>query len=344
MTQAVDAYPSLETPFLIVIGASAGGVEAIAQLIQALPPNLPAAILAVIHFPAYSKSVLPQILNRRGQWPASQAKDGAAILPGQIYTASPDYHLVVQQGYVSLNHGPQENGHRPAIDVLFRSAAKAYGSRTIGVVLSGTLDDGTVGLKIIKSQGGIAIAQDPNEALFNSMPRSAIENVAVDYVLPIAGIASILSKLVASHPLEKMMTPEHTKIEQDAAVVAEDKAALERGEYSGRSSTITCPGCGGVLWELHNDSLVRFRCHIGHAYSLDSLVSEQADMVEQALWSAVRALEEKAALARRMEAHNRRQYNDLSANQFSNRAHEAENNATLLRQILLNNSNKQELT
>jgi len=336
LTQIAGKHEFSDVPFVIAIGASAGGVEAIAQVAKTFPPHFPAAVLVVVHFPAHGKSVLPKILSRLGPLPASHAEDGVAILPGRIYIAPPDYHLIVKSGFLSLSHGPRENGHRPAIDMLFRSAARAYGPRTIGVVLSGALDDGTIGLELIKTQGGIAIAQDPDEALFDSMPRSAITNVEVDYVLRIADIAPTISKLVDSPISEKPMTPDdNTQIQKEADVVAADKAALERGDYAGRSSAVTCPECGGVLWELRNDNLVRFRCHVGHAYSLDSLVSEQADMVEQALWCAVRALEEKAALARRMVSHARQKSHSLTENQFQERVHEAERNATILRQILL---------
>jgi two-component system chemotaxis response regulator CheB len=335
LNQSAGKHDRLDVPFVIAIGASAGGVEAIAQVVKTLPLDLLAAVLVVVHFPAHGRSVLPKILNRLSALPAGHAADGAVILPGHIYIAPPDYHLVVKPGYLSLSHGPRENGHRPAIDTLFRSVAKAYGPRAIGVVLSGALDDGTVGLELIKTQDGIAIAQDPDEALFDSMPRSAINNVEVDYVLRIADMALILSKLVDRPIPEKAMTPnDKTQSEKEADIVAEDKAALEQGEYTDRSSAVTCPECGGVLWELQNDNLVRFRCHVGHAYSLDSLVSEQADMVEQALWCAVRALEEKAALARRMVSQARQQRHILTENQFQERAHEAEHNASLLRQVL----------
>ena len=337
MTPAPDATAFSEPPFVIAIGASAGGIEALVQLTKKFPSDLPAAVLVVVHFPSYGKSVLPQILNRRGVLPVSHAQDGAAIVPGQIYIAPPDYHLLVQPGSICLSHGPRENGHRPAIDMLFRSVARVYQSRAIGVVLSGALDDGTIGLELIKSQGGIAIVQDSEEALFDSMPCSAIANVEVDYVLRIADIAETLSKLVTRPTLEDPMTPDD-QIKQEADIVAEDKAALERGEYSGRSSAVTCPECGGVLWELQKDSIVHFRCHVGHAYSLDSLIAEQSEMVEQALWAAVRALEEKAALARRMASHAHQQNRRLTENQFQQRAHEAGHSAELLRQILLKSS------
>ncbi|MEP0871876.1 chemotaxis protein CheB [Trichocoleus desertorum AS-A10] len=346
MTQAAnhnaDSSKDLDVPFAIVIGASAGGVEALVRLVKKLPANLSAAVFIVVHFPPYGKSVLPQILNRSGSLLAKHAEDGDGILPGHIYIAPPGYHLLLRQNSMFLSHGPRENGHRPAIDLLFRSAARAYQSRAIGVVLSGALDDGTVGLELIKSKGGIAIAQDPNEAVFDSMPRSAIANVEIDYVLPATDIASILTKLVSSPLTEKPMPPDETQIEQEAEVVAADKAASEQGENSNRASAVTCPECGGVLWEIRNDNLVRFRCHVGHAYSLDSLISEQADMVEQALWAAVRALEEKAALARRMSSHARQQNYAHTENQFQERAHEAEKSANLLRQILFQSSRNSE--
>ncbi len=165
---------------IVVIGASAGGVEALIRLTSALPRDLPASLFVVLHTPARSKSMLPAILSRSGNLPAIHAEHGSAIEPGCIYVARPDHHLIIKPGFVSVTQGPRENRQRPAIDPLFRSAALAYGHRVVGVVLSGSLDDGTSGLVSIKARGGTAIVQDPADALFDSMPRSAIENVAVD--------------------------------------------------------------------------------------------------------------------------------------------------------------------
>ena len=180
---------------IIVVGASAGGVEALTSLVRDLPPDLPAAVFVVLHFPPHATSMLPAILNRAGTLPAHHAEDGEAIAHGHIYVAPPDRHLLVEQGVVRVVADPRENGHRPAIDPLFRSAARAHGRRVAGVVLSGTLDDGTAGLQAVKTGGGVAIAQDPTEALYPGMPLSAVENVAVDRVLPVAAIAAYLVQL-----------------------------------------------------------------------------------------------------------------------------------------------------
>lgn len=318
---------------IVVIGASAGGVEAVTHLIKQLPADLPAALFVVLHISANSKSVLPTILQRAGSFPAVHARDGDPIELHKIYVAPPNEHLLVQVGEVVLSHGPRENGFRPAIDVLFRSAANAYRQRVIGVILSGMLDDGTAGLISVKAKGGTTIAQDPDEAVFSSMPRSAIEHGTVDYVLTINGIASFLATKVYESVAEDATMP--SEPDREAVIVAESKASLERGEQPNNPSTLTCPDCGGVLWELRDRNLIRFRCHVGHAYSLDSLLEEQAQDVERALWAAVRALEEKAALSRRMAVQAREQNRLTSETQFHQRAQEIEHNARLLRQMVV---------
>jgi two-component system chemotaxis response regulator CheB len=316
---------------IIVIGASAGGVETLTQLVSQLSSPFPAAIFIAIHFPSYGVSLLPSILSRAGSLPALHPVDGETIHPGNIYIAPPDHHLLVRQGHIQLSRGPRENGHRPAIDPLFRSAALSYGSRVIGIIMSGALDDGVAGLATVKACGGIAIAQDPSEALFNSMPCHAIETVKVDRVLRIHEIAAYLNQLnPKSTPEDPAMADE---IKTEADLVAQDKTAREQGEYPGSPFPVTCPDCGGVLWELHHNNLLRFRCHVGHVYSLDSLVAEQSDDVEQALWSSIRALEEKAALARRLAVQAKQSNRAMSAARFLERAEEAHRHANLIRRI-----------
>ena len=294
-----------QTHDIVVVGASAGGVEALAELAAALPPGLPAAVLVVLHMPAYGHSVLPEILSRRGPLPAKHAADGEPILTGRIYVAPPDHHLLVQGGKISLTRGPAENNHRPAIDTLFRSAARAYGPRTVGMVLTGTLDDGTAGLQSIKSRGGLALVQDPNEALFTGMPLSAIENVAVDKIETIAGLAKTVTRLAGENKAgvqaedrqaaqkEIPVTPE---LEEDVAVAAMDLARLDN-RTEGKPSGFSCPDCHGVLWEISEGELTRYRCRVGHAYSPQSLLAAQSANLEDALWTALRALEESAAMA-----------------------------------------------
>lgn len=187
---------------IIVVGASAGGVEALTNLVKQLPPNLNAAIFIVLHVPSHGMSVLPQILARAGKLPVSHAKDGEAIVLGRIYVAPPDYHLLLKPGYISLTRGPKENSHRPSVDPLFRTAAQSYGRRVVGVVLTGVLDDGTAGLDAVKMRGGVAIVQDPDDAMYSGMPRSAIENVDdIDHILPLSNIPSVLVTL-ANTPLQ----------------------------------------------------------------------------------------------------------------------------------------------
>ncbi|MGV0028034.1 chemotaxis protein CheB [Phormidesmis priestleyi] len=325
---------------IIVIGASAGGVETLSRLVKLLPAELPAAIFVTVHFPSYGTSLLPQILNRCGTLPALHPHDGDPIEPGRVYVAPPDYHLELHDQHIRLSRGPRENGHRPAIDVLFRSAAQAYNQRAIGVILSGMLDDGTAGLKAIKERGGVAIVQDPQEALFDGMVRSAINNVSVDAVLPISDLAARLVALSQDVIQEEPAMSDN--FEKEAKAVAASKADLEQGHHPQTSpSMVTCPDCGGVLWEVKDNGLIRYRCHVGHVYSSDSLVSEQASLVETALWSAVRALEEKAALSRRMAKQAHDQHRSMSEAQFVARAQEAKQQADVVRRVIAEQTKKE---
>lgn len=316
---------------IIVIGASAGGVEALVRLVQDLPQELDASIFVVVHLPSHIKSVLPDILSRCKSLPAKHPQDREPIAPGQIYVAPPDYHLLIQPGVVRLLHGPRENGHRPAIDPLFRTASKAYGPRVIGVILSGTLDDGTAGSTVVKARSGITVVQEPAEALFAGMPQSVIDHVEVDHILSIAEIAAILPKLVDEPVNGDFMA---TNEDLEAEFVKQDKLAREEGLKPSSPSTMTCPDCGGVLWELGDGGLLRFRCHVGHAYSVDSLLAEQADSIEVALWSAVRSLEEKAALCRRLATQADRQNRRISEQRFQEQATEVTQQANIIRGLL----------
>lgn len=321
---------------IIVLGASAGGVEALTQLVKALPPDLPAAIFVVIHFPAHSTSVMPSILNRCGSLKACHPVDGEAIQHGRIYVAPPNYHLLVKRGYIHLARGPKENGHRPAIDPLFRTAARFYGRRVVGVVLSGNLDDGTAGLAAVKQRGGIAVVQDPKDAMFTGMPRSAIENVEIDYILPLSAIAPTLVSL-AQEPVTAPEEPVTDEMEIESEIAELDMAALhiDDSDRPGIPAGFGCPDCGGALWELRDGQLIRFRCRTGHAYSAETLLAEQSEALETALWNAFRALEERAALSRRMHKGARDRNQIRSAARFQEQAHEAQHNATVIRQLLL---------
>jgi two-component system, chemotaxis family, protein-glutamate methylesterase/glutaminase len=289
----------------------------------------------VLHIPAHSPSLLPEILSRSGLLPASHPTHGEAIEQGRIYVAPPDHHLLVEEGAVLVVRGPKENRHRPAIDPLFRSAARAYGPRVVGVVLTGSLDDGTAGLLAIKRQGGVTVVQDPEEALYASMPRSALAHVAVDHVLPLAQMGPLLARLAQEPSTAEGRYPVPEEMERETKVAAMDMNVMQNGEHVGTPSVYSCPECHGVLWEVRDGTLLRFRCRVGHAYSLDSMLAGQAEVVEQAMWAALKTLEESASLSRRMAKEARAARRDWVARRFEEKAQEAQQHAALLQQVLV---------
>lgn len=295
----------MTTRDIIVIGASAGGFTALQRIVADLPPDLPAALFIVWHLPSDGYGVLPQVLNRAQTLPAEHALDGEAIVPGRIYVAPPDHHLLVEHGHVRVTRGPKEHRFRPAIDPLFRSAARAYGVRVVGVVLSGALDDGAAGLAAIKRYGGTAIVQDPLDAEVPAMPHNAMRAVAVDYVVPMADMAALLVRL--SH--ERVAEPREASMEEDDKTdievrIAAGENALAAGVIRlGAPSPYACPDCHGVLLAVKDGELLRFRCHTGHAFSADSLLEAITAGIEDQLWSSVRALEENERLLNHMGDH-----------------------------------------
>jgi len=328
---------------IIVIGASAGGVQALSALVAELPAGLPAAVFIVLHIPADVPSLLPSILVRGSRLPVAHALNGEQIEPGRIYVAPPDHHLLIERNRAKLIHGPKENLHRPSIDALFRSAARWAGPRVIGVVLTGARDDGTTGMRAIKQRGGIAIIQDPSEASFPSMPLSVMQDIKVDYSLRLKEIAPLLNKLSHEPAEEEGRYPVPDEIEIEARITEQDMESSEliaSVEKLGRISKLTCPDCHGALWEMHDDQLLRYRCHVGHAFSAESLNEGQSQMLEVALWSAVRALEEKMILARRIVERARKSNHHRAVELFETRAREAEEHSSVLRQVLLNEQNR----
>lgn len=322
---------------IVVIGASAGGVETLLNLNKALPRDFPSTIFVVVHFPAFSMSVLPDILNRGGNLPAKHAEDGELFSPGQIYVAPPNSHLVFSDHTLILDRGPREHGFRPAIDTLFRSAAQEFGSQVIGVILSGTLGDGVAGLLAIKRAGGVAVVQDPQEALFAEMPNKAIENVDVDYILDLKNIAGRLVALTRKTPVLEKSDQMGENENKSAEFVKEDVEEFVRGPRSNHRTILTCPECGGVMWETHEGNLTLFRCHVGHAYSTESFLAEQTEALESALWAAIRALEERRALLARLAAFSEQRGNRLAAERFRKSSLDANERADIIRQIVQKN-------
>jgi two-component system, chemotaxis family, protein-glutamate methylesterase/glutaminase len=328
---------------IVVIGASSGGLEALLEIVRRLPPDLPAALFIVTHVPSQGRSYLPEILSRSCPLPATHAEDQEKIEPGRIYVAPPDFHLLLRKDHVRIVRGPTENNHRPAIDPLFRTAARAFGPRVVGIVLSGSLDDGTAGLFAIKARGGITVVQDPADALFPDMPRNALAAVPVDYCLAKSAISQVIVELTQQRTDRgATMVQNSYGLDKEIELEAMNGETISDEDRPGSPSTYGCPDCGGVLWELHEDKLLRFRCRVGHAYSAEGLLGTQGESLDAALWSAFRTLQENAALARRLAARARANKHEQVAEKFATKSRVAEEQAALIRNLLLSAHIKEE--
>ncbi len=322
-------------PSLVVIGASAGGVEALKEVAAGLPSDLAAAVVVVLHLPPHAESRLAHILTRVGTLPASQAEDGEPLCAGKVLVAPPDRHLLVEDEHVRLTRGPRENGVRPSVDVLFRSAALAYGPRTVAVVLSGARDDGAVGARAVDQRGGTVLVQDPRDAVFAGMPESTLALDHPDRVLPLAEIAPAI--VGALDPLpngDAVRDTTHDEMTLETEFASLDPAALQRDNPGGEPSPFSCPACGGVLWEVEDGDALRFRCRVGHAYTADGVLDAEGNELERALWTALRALQERAHLSERIAGRMRNSGSERSASRFGNLAQEAREEADVIRRVL----------
>lgn len=323
---------------IIVIGSSAGGIKALNAIVTDLPADINAAFFIVQHLAPDRPSILPKILEDVGSLPASHPTDGEKIQPGRIYVALPDHHLLVNQGYIRVVHGPQENRFRPAIDALFRSAARAYGPRVVGVVLSGYLDDGTVGLQAIKKRGGVTIVQDPDEAEYPDMPKSALRYVKIDHCLPLSEIPALLVSLANEPAAEEEEYPLPKDIEVEANIAEQQmntKEFLENVEEIGTLTTYTCPDCNGSIWQIGDQDPLRFRCHVGHSFTTDVFFAEQTQNLENALWSAVRVLEEKVTLSRHLAERMKNQKMLKGAREYEEHATKLDQEVSIIRELIL---------
>ncbi len=324
---------------IIVIGASAGGLKALGAIVVNLPSDIDAAIFIVQHLPADKPSILPKILADLGSLPASHPSDREPIQKGRIYVAPPDYHLLVNQGSVRVVHGPKENRFRPAIDTLFRSAARAYGSRVVGVVLTGYLDDGTVGLQAVKKRGGVAIVQDPKEAEYPSMPKSALRYVKVDRCVPLAEIPHLLVQLSKQPAAEEEADLMNEEIEIESNIAQQQmntQEFLENVEAIGTRTTYTCPECNGSIWQIDKSEPLRFRCHTGHSFTADTFLAEQTLNLEKALWSAIRIMEDKVMFFRQMSERMGSYNLQSAAAKYEEHAKSLDAEVSLIRDIILN--------
>jgi two-component system chemotaxis response regulator CheB len=325
----------LATRDIIVVGASAGGVEALSQLVRGLPPGLPAVVFVVCHFPPAERSALPDILSRQGPLLAVHARDGEVPYPGHIYVAPPDRHLTLDNGTMRVARGPREHHFRPAIDPLFRSAARNLGPRVIGVLLSGILLDGVAGLLAVRAGGGLVLLQDPSDAMLSSLPQSALDIVGADHVAPARELAPLLVHLLQQPIAIPGESPMPDPLDKTAATVVRDMEAQSHGERQGARSVFSCPECGGALWQVDEKELLRFRCHVGHIYLGEALLAEQSAALEAALWTAVRTFKEKSVLARQLASRSQQANDSEGARRFHEEARLSDHYAELIQTHLL---------
>lgn len=288
---------------IIVVGASAGGIEAVSDLLVQLPADLKASVFIVIHVSPDSPNLLPEIFQRRSALTCTLASDGQKIQAGIVYIAPADLHLTIKDSTVTVTKGPKENRARPAIDPLFRSAAIACGARVIGIILSGLLDDGVSGLNSIKKCGGIAIAQEPDDAMFPDMPRNALASVEVDYHLPVSRMGALLTRLINEDSIKNSgNAPKEIEMEVKIAQkgVEHDNEFNNNTVLQPDSMVLTCPECNGPLIEVKDSKILRFRCITGHAYTAENLLVHQKEVLEAALFAALRILQERANMLERM--------------------------------------------
>jgi two-component system chemotaxis response regulator CheB len=326
------AIPIVTKRDITVIGGSAGSLPVLQRLLADLPANYPAAVFIVLHIPPESPGLLAHLLDRRSVLPVRTGRDGAHIMPSTITVAPPDMHLILERDMMVLSCGPRENAHRPAIDVLFRSAAVAFGSRVTGVLLSGMLDDGAAGMWAIKRRGGVTVVQHPDDAEFPDMPRSALAVSEIDHAIPARELAATLVSIAANVVDWPAVTPPPA-MAREVSMAAQNDSDIADIEALGRQVPFTCPECGGSLWQLE-DGGPRFRCHVGHAYSLRTFANQQIIAVEAALWAALRSLEQSQRLAEKMAQDARGRGSDRAAEYQTEvmRAHAS--HADTLRQLL----------
>ena len=283
---------------VLAIGTSAGGVEALLFLAKRLSRELPAAIFVTIHLPSHSRSALDDVLTRAGPLPAQFARAGDVVRKGHIYIAPPDRHLLLEGERVALGEGPRENNARPAIDPMLRSTALCCSARAIGVVLTGTLGDGASGLWAIRHGGGITVVQDPKDAAFPEMPLTALNRAKPDHVVSLGEMPLLLERLVNQPAGEARPLPR--SIVYEVEVARTGRGSMEEMDTFGRRSVLACPDCGGVMWEIDEEDLLRYRCHVGHTYTAEVMSLALVENLRRALASALRALEERVALARKL--------------------------------------------
>lgn len=317
----------------IVVGGSAGSLDVLKTLLRALPQDLPASVLIVWHSNPSDRSSVCDILSRHSSLAVDYAKDSERLAAGRVYLAPPDQHLLIGEGHVHLRRGPRENNFRPAVDPLFRSAALYRSSRVIGVVLSGYLDDGASGLSAITQSGGVGIVQDPRDAAFPDMPLAAINAGAPKHIVAGEDLGPLCERLCREASGPACQVPESLRLE--VMVAGLEDASMETEYKLGELSPYNCPDCNGVLWEIKDGKLLRFRCHTGHAYSSGALLEAQSAALERRLYEALRGQRERASLLRRLSD---RASSPREKQHWERRAEEYDRDSRLVEKLLTQNA------
>jgi two-component system chemotaxis response regulator CheB len=317
---------------VLAIGTSAGGVEALLSLAKRLPPDFPAAVLVTLHLSSNFDSSLDGILTRAGPLPASFARQGDSMTKGRIFIAPPGRHLLIDGDTLSLGVGPRENNVRPAIDPMLRSAAVCCAHRAIGVVLTGTLGDGASGLWAMNQCGGVTVIQDPKDAAFPEMPLNALNRAKPQHIARLAEMPMLLERLVRQPAGQPVPVPKSLRYEVEVA--RSGHSTMNDMDRIGRRSVLACPDCHGTMWEIDEDDLVRYRCHVGHTYADETMSLALEDNLRRALASALRALEERVALADKLREQASQRGHHQVAEHWTNRRQEFEAEADVIRQAI----------
>jgi two-component system chemotaxis response regulator CheB len=328
-----------ELKHVVVVGASAGGFQAVSKLLSTLPEHMPAAIFVVIHLAKASQAgIIQSYFEKESKYTCRIPEHEEEIKAGMIYFAPPDYHMLLKADKILLTKGPHENRWRPSINVLFRSAAAVYDSRTVGIIMSGMMDDGTSGMSAVKRSGGICIVQEPSEAEYPDMVQNVLNNVDVDYQVPVSDMGYILDDIFSKPVLNSQPIPEEVKLE--AEITERMATSISSLEQIAVRSNYSCPDCGGGLWEIKNEKEPRFRCYTGHAYSAHSLLEKQGEELEESVWVSIRMLEERRNLLLQL-AHRDTKANSGSFRETQiNRADELNLHINRLKDLLITISKK----
>jgi len=317
---------------VLAIGTSAGGVEALLHLAKHFTPEFPASVFVTIHRPPDFRSSLDELLMRVGPMPARFASDRERFRKGHIYIAPADRHLLIEGDRIALGSGARENNSRPAIDPMLRSMAVCCGGRAIGVVLTGTLGDGASGLWAVDRSGGITVVQDPDDAAFAEMPSNALKKVRPDHIVRLADMPTLLASLAHQPAGETGPVPDNVAFEVEIA--RGGSSTVDRMDKLGRRSVFACPDCNGVMWEIDEENLVRYRCHIGHAYTAEVMSLALDESLRRALASALRTLEDRVALAQRLQRQAESQQHRHMAANWASRVAEFEKELTTVRDAM----------